>query len=446
MTLSTDHAIRRLIISAAAAAFIAASAPNAFARQDTGQPTDAAAAPAAAYRAEPYQRVTEDADGAVMRLEMAVRSFVPAGGEGPTLYLAGAIHIADAAFYQELQTFLDAQDIVLFEGVKPPGSGADPAPESPEEKIAATKRRIRFLAVAVERYKAEREAYPGDLTELIEGSGRRLGELVRSSLRDAWGNEFVYIRSAETPDARPFEIVSFGADGEPGGEGEAADLRFSDAKPLTRAERGQGGPGIQQKLADALGLEFQLKAMNHDRPNWRNSDLSIDEVQRRLEAAGADAGQLFAMLDGSSLSARFAGVILRLIGASPMLQATGKIALLEMLGRADELLRSGAGGTAALMSVLLDERNKVVIEDLRTILAGDESPETIAVIYGAGHLPDLERRLVEELGYEPAGDRWFSAIAIDLNAAGITPEQARQTRRMISTSLDRQLQRPQRSR
>lgn len=42
-----------------------------------------------------------------------------------------------------------------------------------------------------------------------------------SELVDAWGNEIVYIRTANG-----FWLVSWGADGAPGGEGDAADVVY----------------------------------------------------------------------------------------------------------------------------------------------------------------------------------------------------------------------------
>jgi general secretion pathway protein G len=43
--------------------------------------------------------------------------------------------------------------------------------------------------------------------------------------QDPWGNPYVYL--APGPLGTPFEIASYGADGEPGGEGEAADILLS---------------------------------------------------------------------------------------------------------------------------------------------------------------------------------------------------------------------------
>ncbi len=44
--------------------------------------------------------------------------------------------------------------------------------------------------------------------------------------RDPWGNDYVYLSPGRN--GEPFEILSYGLDGEPGGEGEASDISSSD--------------------------------------------------------------------------------------------------------------------------------------------------------------------------------------------------------------------------
>jgi general secretion pathway protein G len=64
---------------------------------------------------------------------------------------------------------------------------------------------------------------PADVTNYPEG-----GYLKTSTVpKDAWGNDFVYHLNPES--GGPFEIISYGADGEPGGEGYNADLSSRDA-------------------------------------------------------------------------------------------------------------------------------------------------------------------------------------------------------------------------
>ncbi len=43
-----------------------------------------------------------------------------------------------------------------------------------------------------------------------------------AKLADPWGNTYIYL--VPGPDRHPFEIVTYGADGQPGGTGEAADV------------------------------------------------------------------------------------------------------------------------------------------------------------------------------------------------------------------------------
>jgi hypothetical protein len=93
-----------------------------------------------------------------------------------------------------------------------------------------------------------------------------------------------------------------------------------------------------------------------------------------------------------------------------------------------------------MMDVILEDRNEVVFHDLKALLEGPDKPETIGIIYGAGHLPTMEKRLVEELGYRPAGDTWNTAMQIDPEAAGMTQEQFASFRKMTAQMVKQQLE------
>ncbi len=68
------------------------------------------------FAVEPFMRVTNGATGAV-ELQVAVRKLVPTDGVGPVIWLTGASHIGETNYYAQLQKHLDAQALVLFEGV-----------------------------------------------------------------------------------------------------------------------------------------------------------------------------------------------------------------------------------------------------------------------------------------------------------------------------------------
>jgi hypothetical protein len=64
----------------------------------------------------PYVR-TSNGESNVLELQIAARRFVPARGKGPSVWLTGVSHIGTSNYFAELQRHLDAQTLVLFEGV-----------------------------------------------------------------------------------------------------------------------------------------------------------------------------------------------------------------------------------------------------------------------------------------------------------------------------------------
>lgn len=405
----------------------------------------ASAAEARQAEVAPYTRVIDEDGGGAIRMEMAVREFHSEKPGQPTVYLAGAVHVADKKFYEELQAFLDAQDVVLFEGVKPAGAGDGEhgLPTDDAGRAELTKSRIRLLATAVELYHEKHAAFPETLKQMVEGSDGRLSRLLGGATTDGWSHEIMFQvtdagkENKPTDQDRGYEVESPGADGKVGGEGAAADIKYSEMKPVSKPEKGDRSEGIQSKLAKATGLVFQLDAMNNNKPNWRNSDLSIDQVQMRLEKAGADGSMLFKMLDGSSIFGKLAGVMLGLVSSSQEGKAMLRVMLVEMLGHADALMDQAPGGMGKLMGVILEDRNDVVVADLKKVIQTEPNVKTIAVIYGAGHLPGIQTRLLA-MGYSPSGDTWRTAMRVEAKEAGISEQQMKQTRQMIQKMVEGQ--------
>jgi Type II secretion system (T2SS), protein G len=426
-----------------------------------GQPPTPPAPAAEGDSHSPYQRAVESADGQTLSLEMAVREFDPPDPSKPKVYLAAAVHIGEKSFYEDLQKFLDGQDVVLFEGVKPPGAGSaenDQGTQTDADKAESTKRRVRFLAMAIERYRKKNGTVPDTLDELATKSEGRIASLLKGSLNDAWGHPLRYQVGPSTPapSSDPatakkdtpaeqvirYDITSLGADGKEGGEGPAADIHFSDQKPLSKPETGDRSGGIQKKLADALGMVFQLDAMDNNKPNWRNTDLSLDQIQARLDAAGAgaDGEMLFSVLDGSSMMGKLASLALSMMGSTAESRAMLRILLIETLEHADAALSMKMpGNMSSLMGVILEERNKVLFAELKKVIETEPKVHSIAVIYGAGHLPGVQKLLVSDLGYHVGGDTWRVAMQVSAKDAGMSAESLKQMRTMIDQSFEAQL-------
>jgi general secretion pathway protein G len=92
---------------------------------------------------------------------------------------------------------------------------------------------IAVLETALEQYRLDNLSYPttGDglqaLTQappsLVQPERYRRGGYVKNLPQDPWGRPYQY--QAPAPDGGAFEILSFGADGAPGGTEENADIR-----------------------------------------------------------------------------------------------------------------------------------------------------------------------------------------------------------------------------
>jgi hypothetical protein len=170
---------------------------------------------------------------------------------------------------------------------------------------------------------------------------------------------------------------------------------------------------MQQGMKSMLGLAFQLDEIDYDRPNFVHADVTPEQ----FEAMQAERGEtLFeTLLRGSFAEQRRRATE----GANPLesfqmlyalMQDDGGHALKFVLGQQFDQLDGALSGLDAgpngQGSALLSGRNEVAIKVLREQLA--KRKRRIAIFYGAGHMPDLEKRL-EKLGFRRQKKAWLTA-------------------------------------
>lgn len=433
-----------------------ASAALAQTQAPSAPPAPSAPQAAEAPDANPRQflRIAEERNKWIA-LEIASRDYVRREGSGPgwgpRITLVGVAHIGDRAFYRDLQKLLNEYDVVLFESVKPPGTGGAGG-ETPQQRIDSTRNAVRFVGGVLEACRERTQGYPHDLEALVkfaQDKDARLAQWLQVALVDAWGRPLHYELTPATQDqpAR-IELASLGADGRLGGEGENADIELGESNPADPLPQ-LNDDNLQSQLADALGLEFQLEALDYSPANWRCSDMAMDEVSRRLAARGLDFDVLGGTLAGSSFPAKVVGILLRFIRFADSLVEgaiadTFKIMMIEMLS--DESIIEGSMQQfgQGFGEVIINERNQVVIDDLKSLLEREPKVKSIAVLYGAGHMPDLAERLREQLAYEPAGERWLRAISVDIAKSAVSPAEVNRMRVMMRQMLRQQLGRTKR--
>jgi hypothetical protein len=232
--------------------------------------------------------------------------------------------------------------------------------------------------------------------------------------------------------------------GETPAPSQARAARVADAKE---------GFSMQSELAKSLGLVFQLEAIDYERTNFLNSDLSVLQIQRLMlgdpDAQPARAGEkgradptlqtLLQIMDGSSFLGALMKGFVHLIGSSPQLQAAAKLVLIETLGRIKgdmAEMRGLPAGLRHLMQVLIEARNQSVIEDLKTEIKAVPRSGSISVFYGSGHMENMEKHITTELHYRPDGEVWLPAFSVDLQKTGMSNGDLQMIRNLVKWQLE----------
>lgn len=397
-----------------------------------------ALAGSAAIAQGPFLRLVEEDNGLLSRLEVAVKAYEPVGHDGPRVTIASAVHIGNGDYYAQLQRILDAHDVVLFEGVGG-GGRLDPrwdAEVSDQTRAEITKRRAELLADLARRTGAL------SLPSLLEMIGDDKLAIVEPLLVDAWQNPFAMSSVTDDEHGRVGYIASYGADGAPGGEGAAADIIVSPRYLAPPARSGIEMSGVQQKLAAALGLRFQLTEMDSTGANWRNSDITPSTMRDSMRDRDAEGEfeAFFDIMSGEGFSGAIAGGAVRFLGASRTLREIFKAMLVETLPRSDEMLTKDNPLMGDLMEVILHQRNLIVLRDLAEVIADEPEVRSLALIYGAGHLADIEKGLMQDMGYRHVGTVWVNAMESDLSTLGLSSSEAKIIRDGMKASIEVQIQ------
>ena len=203
----------------------------------------------------------------------------------------------------------------------------------------------------------------------------------------------------------------------------------SATKPATTAQGKDQPKPIYKALSDALGLEFQLTSINYDHKNWENCDLTweaMDKSNSQSKTDGKGAGsydQIRKLLDPNSPQAKQFVTILD--QSSPGMREAMKIMIVKSVANGDVQLDE------ATEKLVIAARNKVVTDRIAVTAKSEKAPKTIAVFYGAKHLPSMEHTLMAEQGYKLGKQQWFTAANAD-------PKKVDQQGQMLLDMLDQQ--------
>ena len=107
-----------------------------------------------------------------------------------------------------------------------------------EARVAAARLQIKEIQTALQVYRTEQGRPPTQAqglealinkpaTEPVPANYPAEGYLeTRVFPKDPWNNDYIYLAPGRR--GEPYEVISYGSDGEPGGEGDAVDFSTSD--------------------------------------------------------------------------------------------------------------------------------------------------------------------------------------------------------------------------
>jgi hypothetical protein len=166
---------------------------------------------------------------------------------------------------------------------------------------------------------------------------------------------------------------------------------------------------LQTGMKSMLELAYQLDFIDYQQPNFVHADMSPDAFSKSMQDRGESIWtMLFRMMgqgiaqQGGKQSASDIEVLVA------MFSNNRPLALKRLLARQFEDLEGAMGmfeGPDG--STIISERNKRALEVLEEQIAAGK--KRVAIFYGAGHMPDMEKRLLADFGLKRQGEHWLEA-------------------------------------
>jgi hypothetical protein len=166
---------------------------------------------------------------------------------------------------------------------------------------------------------------------------------------------------------------------------------------------------MQDGMSTVLELAHQLNCVDYTKKNFVHADMSPEDFSKTMEERGESFFQIFLRLMGTGLAQSAAGNGMSDSALLLALFSKDRATVLKSLMA--EQFESLEGSMSALDgpggSTIITERNKRCFEVLDKQLAAGK--KRIAIFYGAGHLPDMERRLLADYGLKRGSETWLPA-------------------------------------
>ena len=170
---------------------------------------------------------------------------------------------------------------------------------------------------------------------------------------------------------------------------------------------------MQVAMKDALELDFQLDRINYDAANFVHADMTPQEFLDDMAKRKDNFVNMFARVLGSSIAVQSSGgggqeaAMLAAMVSPNRAMALRRLFALQM--EQSEAQMAGIADENGF-STLVTERNNKALSVLRRELTNGK--RKLGIFYGAAHLDDMHRKLIDEFDARLDHLQWMTAWAL----------------------------------
>ncbi len=169
---------------------------------------------------------------------------------------------------------------------------------------------------------------------------------------------------------------------------------------------------LQKGMQSVLGLEFQLEHIDYTKKNFVHADMTPTEFAQSMKQNDESVSGYVVRAIGQGMAMQSAGkgdssmdMVIAMFSSNKELRMRRAFAKQIQEMEAGMVVFKGRDG-----STIIDHRNAKCMKVLeREIAAGKRN---IAIFYGAGHLPDMQRRLINDFEMKRGGQVWLEAWSL----------------------------------
>ena len=193
-------------------------------------------------------------------------------------------------------------------------------------------------------------------------------------------------------------------------------------KPLTKEDLAANKKNpmrfFQLLIGGMMKLDFQLDHIDYTAKNFVHADMTMETFQERQKAKGEN---LFSLIEKSIEAQEKAGSEnkqqFNFASMFKLLNDEGGPNGMKLaLGRQFHDIESMIGGMEGPDgSVLVAERNIKALKVMESEMK--KGKKNLGIFYGAAHLPDFDKRLIEDYGFKRTTKTWNAAWKIQKAAA-----------------------------